>query len=189
MPVDYLTYTDSRRVVTAGDSMSVFGPQLGGTSVSQNLKALHTEIPWVDEAVGGTLASEMLYNKALVTRWAAVAATPIALIVTGTNSYFNDETGAAVYGQISDMAEALVTAGFAEVYATTCVPATLMNSAENTERLDGNSRIIADVDGFLTNYIDWAAESSLQVPGFDGTHFNATQRAYAATVCDAVMFP
>lgn len=186
-----LAHTDSRRFVTAGDSMSIFGPILGQPSVSMYLNELHVGVPWVDEAVGGTFASQMLANVARITRWVVKAEQPIVMIVTGTNSYAFGSSGAAVYGQISDTAEAIKTAkASALVYATTCVPGLLITAGtKNNNRLAGNLALLADVDGFLDGVIDWAAESSLQSPGYDGTHFNNVQREYAAGVCDAVVFP
>jgi hypothetical protein len=181
-------HTDYRRLVTCGDSMSRFGEQLGGIGVDQNLMN-GRGIPWKREAIGGTTSAQARATVSLVTRWASRADTPIALIVTGTNTYALGGTGASVYADVSAIASACKTAGFSLCYATTCVPSDTITGGEETERLAGNVLIRADADGFLDNYIDWAAESSLQVPAYDGTHFGTAQRAYAATVIAAVIFP
>jgi hypothetical protein len=190
--VKILAYADPRRVVVAGDSMAIF-VGVGGTSCSQHLSALHPEIPWVEEAVGGTTAAQMRDTRQLLTRWADTAEEPIGLIVTGTNSYIAGVSGENVYAQIETTADAMLLAGFTEIYATTCV--TAAGIADDTKRTTGNA-LLMDTDaligngGFLTAPIDWAAEASLVTPSFgDLVHFGAAQRLYAAQVCDAVMFP
>lgn len=181
-------YTDPRRLVTCGDSMSRFGEQVGGIGVDQNLMN-GRGIPWKREAVGGTTSAQARANVQFVTRWGPRADQPIVLIVTGTNTYALGGTAASVYADISAIAQACKSAGFVEAYATTCVPSDTITGGEDTQRTNGNTLLLADADGFLDGVIDWAAESSLQVPSFDGTHFGTTQRAYAASVVAAVIFP
>lgn len=192
--VKMAAYADPRRVVVAGDSMAIFGPEVGGTSVSGHLRA-GRGIPWVDEAVGGSFASQMRDTRHLLTRWADTAEEPIGLIVTGTNSYASGVSGANVAGQIETTADAMLLAGFTEIYATTCVPgANITSGGHDSKRTDGNDilKLTASLivnGGFLTAVIDWAADGTLQVPSFDGTHFGVTQRVTAAGLCAAVMFP
>lgn len=187
---------DRRRIVFAGDSMSGFGSGLpGGISPSGHIAAFYPSIPLVDEAVGGTAASHVYMTRGYLTRWGPTAAVTIGVIVTGTNSYALGISGASVYSSIQNTAAAMLTAGFDYVYATTCVPSSEISAgAEDDARLAGNALLLAPAalvggGGSLAGIAGWAAESTLQVPGYDGTHFNLAQRLKAAEIIDAAIAP
>lgn len=189
MAVRVQVRTDARRVVWCGDSMSNYAPDGDGIAVSGYVMA-GRGIPWNNEAVDGTTADQARTRRSLVLRWAPFAAEPYVVIVTGHNSYASfSQTGAQVYEDISDLAEACKADGFTRAYATTSVPSSSITGGEDTERLAGNALLLSDADGFLDGVIDWAAEPSLQVPAYDGIHFNQTQRIHAASVCADVIFP
>lgn len=96
-------------------------------------------------------------------------------MVGGTQDYINGVTGAACYAaQVTYSARAKVINPAAIVLGTTTHPSGSITAGNETERQDGNSRVMADASNAFDYSVDVAADPRLDDPT-DLTYYNADQ--------------
>lgn len=117
--------------------------------------------------------------------------TNILVMVGGTSDIGGGDTGATVYADMWDYADDARTYGINIVIACTITPNSAFTAGQETERLDANSRILADALNKFDYEVDMAA-APLNVPSDilyygDGVHFTTLGATIAAGMVQTVL--
>lgn len=193
----------SKLVVFAGDSIT------GGAQTTDFLD--HRDLSWpyqmiqqigdksvlgINRAVScmaivytGTPARDMTYRAAAMidSQLSSVYSGKILVVFAGSNDISNGDSGATAYGNLVTYCQARKAAGWGKLLVITCIPRTDFDAGKEAERLDFNSRILANGNTDWDATVDVAAlnwkpggSSDWTTNYQDGIHPNASGRTLIA---------
>ncbi len=141
-------------------------------------------------------ASGVSWNNLQSTRWRRVipyansGLTNILVMTGGTTDYAEGTSGLGVYDLMGDYAGVCRTAGYDIVICCTTTPAISIAGANETNRLDGNSRVLADVSNYFDYEVAMSEHANLDdysdpIYYGDSTHFTTAGATVAAGLVQA----
>ena len=118
--------------------------------------------------------------------------TNILIMCGGTSDIWDGDSGATVYSDMYTYSDNARTYGIDLVIACTITPNTVNSGAQETQRLDANSRIIADVSNKFDYSVAMAEDTDLDDASNltyygDGTHFTTLGATRAAAVVQTTL--
>lgn len=181
------------RVVFTGQSLNVV-PATNSYPM-QLMNGYFPRVLWHNSAVSGAAWSSLDKTKnVLEAPWAAIAKYSILVMNGGTTDLVLDSTGLDVYTAMGAHATWARSVGFDYIIGTTITPDTGFTGPEETQRLDANSRILADVSGYFDAKIDFMSDARLTDASnalyyTGGLHWTEAGAGIAAGIAQPVLAP
>ena len=173
-------FRQSRYIVVAdGQSLNIYGSwiikartiiQAAGVLCSQRTVAVGG-YSWADLTLDATTRRDFF--------GARKATYPLLVLNGGQTNIWNGDSGLTTYNAMVTYGNAARSSGgFTRVVALTMPPNTVNTGAQNTQRLDANTRIMADASAAFDAKIDLTTDALLNDTGsaayFDGVHWTET---------------
>jgi hypothetical protein len=179
-------------VVADGQSLNVWGSWL--IKARTQIEAAGYLCSQRTTAISGWSWDDLARDVAARTHpFAKRARYPLLALNGGQSNIWRGDTGATVYNAMVAYAAAARAAGFTRVVAFTMPPNTSNNAAKNTERLDANSRILADASSAFDAKVDLTTDPGLNDTGsasyFDGVHWTEDGGQRCANLAAPVILP
>lgn len=179
------------RVLFIGQSLNLV-PN-GNTYPMQLMNGSFPKVPYTNSAIGGAAWNGLVkVRNYMVLPWVAVSGYTVLIMNGGTTDLAVGATGADCYAGMGEFSTWAKANGFDWIIGTTITPSTTFTGPQETQRLAGNTLILADASNYFDSEADLMSDSRLTNPAdttyyADGTHFTATGAGVAASVVQPVL--